>query len=63
VARRRQHVLQSNLVRARDLYGYYESEEPFLRITLINPRDVARASALLQAGAVFGTRFLTYEVI
>lgn len=59
--RPRTHVLSCTLVRAKDFYGFHEAEEPFVKVSLLNPRDVGRAAALLQSGAVLGTRMRTFE--
>ncbi|KAL9684884.1 hypothetical protein QQ045_022326 [Rhodiola kirilowii] len=48
----RQHVHACSLVRARKLYGYFPTEELFLKIYLYHPQDVARAANYLLGGAV-----------
>uniref|UniRef100_A0A7N0V413 DNA polymerase zeta catalytic subunit n=3 Tax=Kalanchoe fedtschenkoi TaxID=63787 RepID=A0A7N0V413_KALFE len=53
VGSKRQHVHACSLVRARKLYGYFSTEELFVKIYLYHPQDVARAANLLLGGAVF----------
>ncbi|XP_058083823.1 DNA polymerase zeta catalytic subunit isoform X2 [Magnolia sinica] len=44
---KRQHVHGCSLVRARRFYGYYSTEELFVKIYLYYPHEVARAATLL----------------
>ena len=43
-----QHVHQVSLVAAQSMYGYNSKDEAFAKIQLYDPRDVKRASELLQ---------------
>lgn len=49
---KRQHVHGCSLVRAKRFYGYYSSEELFVKIYLYYPHDVSRAANLLLDGGV-----------
>jgi hypothetical protein len=46
-AAKKQHVHSCSLVRARRYYGYYPSEQLFIKIVLYHPQEVARISTLL----------------
>jgi len=51
-----QHVASVDLVRARPFYGFSAGEALFIRISVIDPRDVRTAAALLASGAVMDNR-------
>lgn len=46
-AAKKQHVHSCSLVKARRYYGYYPSEQLFIKIVLYHPQEVARISTLL----------------
>ncbi|KAK9291641.1 hypothetical protein L1049_019590 [Liquidambar formosana] len=58
---KRQHVHGCSLVRARKFYGYYSSEELFVKINLYYPQDVSRAANLLLGGAVLDKSLQPHE--
>ncbi|ONK63447.1 uncharacterized protein A4U43_C07F15250 [Asparagus officinalis] len=44
---KRQHVHECCLVRAKKLYGYYPSDDLFIKIYLYYPHEVGRAASML----------------
>eukprot|EP00798_Chlamydomonas_sp_ICE-L_P022555 gene22555-29680_t len=58
---RRQAVHTLQLVRGRHFYGYHAGEQLFIKIVMYKPTDVSRAAMLLQAGAVMGRKFQSFE--
>uniref|UniRef100_A0A7I4D3U3 DNA polymerase zeta catalytic subunit n=1 Tax=Physcomitrium patens TaxID=3218 RepID=A0A7I4D3U3_PHYPA len=60
-AAKKQHVHSCSLVRARRYYGYYPSEELFIKIVLYHPQEVARISTLLLGGGIMNRKFLPHE--
>ncbi|KAF9596134.1 hypothetical protein IFM89_007187 [Coptis chinensis] len=58
---KRQHVHGCSLVRAKKFYGYYKSEELFVKIYLYYPHEVARVATLLLDGAILGRSYQPHE--
>ena len=57
----RQRVYGARLVKAFPFYGYHPDEKLWIKIFLYDPKDVPRAAALLQAGAVLGRQWQPHE--
>ena len=49
------------LVRGRPFYGYHSEDCLWMKIIMIDPSDVKRASTLLSSGAVLGRKFQPHE--
>jgi DNA polymerase zeta len=49
------------LVKGVHFYGFHSSYSPFLKVLVANPAWISRAVAILQSGAVMGTRFRVFE--
>lgn len=47
-AGKRQRVFGVTLVRARPFYGFHAEDAIFVKVLMLNPRDIGRAAALLQ---------------
>ncbi|KAG0605129.1 hypothetical protein M758_9G034000 [Ceratodon purpureus] len=60
-AAKKQHVHSCSLVRARRYYGYYPSEQLFIKIVLYHPQEVARISTLLLGGGIMNRKFQPHE--
>ena len=56
-----QRVVSVLLVRARSFYGFAEGDGLFIRISLVDPRDVRTAAALLATGRVLNRVFVPHE--
>jgi hypothetical protein len=56
-----QRVVSVLLVRARPFYGFAEGDGLFIRISLVDPRDVRTAAALLATGRVLNRVFVPHE--
>ncbi|GBG78283.1 hypothetical protein CBR_g26314 [Chara braunii] len=61
VSSKRQHLHECSLVRARPFYGYYPSDQLFVKIVLFHPQEVGRVASILQSGAVMDRKFQPYE--
>jgi DNA polymerase zeta len=49
------------LVKGINFYGYHSSYSPFLKVLLVDPGMVARATAILRSGSVMSSRFCIFE--
>ena len=56
-----QRVVSTLLVRARPFYGFSQGDALFIRIALVDPRDVRVAAALLATGRVLNRVFVPHE--
>ena len=61
LSHRRQRIFNASLVKAIPFYGYYPEEGLLIKISLYNPKDIARTANLLRAGAIFGRSWEVYE--
>ncbi|CAG9460605.1 unnamed protein product [Pedinophyceae sp. YPF-701] len=57
----RAHVLAASLVRARSVYGFEPDDTLFVKIQLLDPRQMTHVTTLLQSGAILGQRFQPFE--
>ncbi|KAM0954326.1 putative DNA-directed DNA polymerase [Dioscorea sansibarensis] len=58
---KRQHVHGCSIVRGKRIYGYYFSDELFVKIYLYYPYEVARLATLLLSGAILNRSFQPFE--
>jgi DNA polymerase elongation subunit (family B) len=56
-----QYLYNVSLSKAVPFYGMHVQEHLFLRVSLVDPRNITRAVALLRNGAVMGRSFKVYE--
>jgi len=49
------------LVKAKPLYGYFESERLFVKVELYDPRDLSKVQSLLLNGAVLGAKLQPFN--
>eukprot|EP00892_Ulva_mutabilis_P005116 jgi/Ulvmu1/2977/UM015_0017.1 len=55
------HVFSVAVVKSACFYGYNPAEEPFLRVTMLRPAEVAKAAEAVGSGAVLGVKLQPYE--
>ncbi|KAJ4753536.1 DNA polymerase [Rhynchospora pubera] len=58
---KKQHVHGCTIVKAKRMYGFFPTEELFMKIYLYYPHDISRASILLLSGAIMSRQFQPYE--
>ncbi|KAH7676747.1 DNA-directed DNA polymerase protein [Dioscorea alata] len=58
---KQQHVHGCSIVRGKRIYGYYFSDELFVKIYLYYPYEVARLATLLLSGAILNRSFQPFE--
>jgi hypothetical protein len=46
----RRHILKLEVVERKTIYGYYPDAVPFVKVTLLNPTDVAKVMHILEVG-------------
>ncbi|KAH8858584.1 DNA polymerase zeta catalytic subunit [Schistosoma japonicum] len=54
-------VFDASVVSGFSIYGYHESERPFIKLYLVDPGLVSICSEILLSGSVLNRRFQTYE--
>ncbi|CAH8862649.1 unnamed protein product [Trichobilharzia szidati] len=55
------YIFDASVVSGLSIYGYHDTERPFIKLYLVDPAIVTVCSEILQSGAVLNRVFQTYE--